>query len=245
MFYRVPVPVRVCACLLVVGVFLFNFQAAAKTIHVTAGWNVTAAKYVSQGSASVEKGDYENARQNFDAAIRAEPDLWVAYYDRAALFAAQKKWALAREDVDKAIRLKPTFLLSTVLRVDVNVGARNYAAALADLDRLVDLMRVRFDRWIYRVALNHRAWLRATCGNPSIRNGPIAVADAKKACDADRGENAEYVDTLAAAYAEAGDFTSAVATEEKAIQMSKSATEVKQYSSRLELYKQHRPYRDG
>jgi tetratricopeptide (TPR) repeat protein len=219
--------------------------AFAKTIHVTAGWNPTAAGYVTRGSQLMEKGDYENARRNFDAAIHAEPDLWVAYYDRASLSATQEKWALARQDIDTAIRLKPTFLLSTLLRVKVNLGARSYNAALADLNRLVELMRVRFDRWIYRDALNQRAWLRATCFNASMRNGSLAVTDAKKACEADRGENGRYVDTLAAAYAETGDFDSAVRTEEKAIRMNKSGDRNEGYRKRLELFKQHHPYRES
>jgi hypothetical protein len=71
------------------------------------------------------------------------------------------------------------------------------------------------------------------------------VTDAKKACEADRGENGRYVDTLAAAYAETGDFDSAVRTEEKAIRMNKSGDRNEGYRKRLELFKQHHPYRES
>jgi tetratricopeptide (TPR) repeat protein len=241
----VPAPAKICCTLLLSGVLLFNSEAAGNVIEVDAGWSVTSRGHIHRGNALLDKGDYENARRNFDAAIRAEPDSWVAYYDRAWLFAAQKKWTLARQDIDIAIRLKPTFLLSTLMRVDINLGAHNYPAALADLNQLVDLMHVNFDRWIYRAALNKRAWLRATCSDPSVRNGASAVADAKKVCQADRGENAGYVDTLAAAYAEAGDYSSAAAMEEKAIRMSKSAPNKKEFGSRLELYKKQHSYHES
>jgi hypothetical protein len=50
---------------------------------------------------------------------------------------------------------------------------------------------------------------------------------------------------LAAAYAEAGDFSSAAAIEEKAIRMSKSAPNKKEFGSRLEFYKKQRSYHES
>src|SRR5205807_6285695 len=77
----------------------------------------------------------------------------------------------------------------------------------------------------YCEMLNDRAWLRATCADPSIRNGQLAIADAKKACEIDEWQDTSYMDTLAAAYAEAGDFDSAVRYEEQAISLLKTVPE--------------------
>jgi hypothetical protein len=58
--------------------------------------------------------------------------------------------------------------------------------------------------------LSDRAWFRATCPNASFRNGQQAVKDAKAACSIMAWKDEDMIDTLAAAYAEMGDFDSAV-----------------------------------
>jgi hypothetical protein len=53
----------------------------------------------------------------------------------------------------------------------------------------------------------------------------LAVADAKKACELGNWELGSHIDTLAAAYAEAGGFTSAVRYQEQAIGIYQSVPE--------------------
>jgi membrane associated rhomboid family serine protease len=57
--------------------------------------------------------------------------------------------------------------------------------------------------------LNSLAWLLATCPDAAIRNGTRAVELAQRACKLDDWKNPALLDTLAAAYAEAGDFPQA------------------------------------
>ena len=52
--------------------------------------------------------------------------------------------------------------------------------------------------------------MRATCPEEKHRNGQQAVEYATKACELTAWKNAPYLGTLAAAYAEAGDFAKAV-----------------------------------
>ena len=57
-------------------------------------------------------------------------------------------------------------------------------------------------------ALDGRAWIFATCPNPTYRNGKKAVEVAIEACELTRWKEAYCLETLGAAYAEAGDFAS-------------------------------------
>jgi hypothetical protein len=70
-----------------------------------------------------------------------------------------------------------------------------------------------------------------------------AVDDATKACELSEWKTPAYLDTLGAAYANSGDFDSAVKWETKARDLApekdKSACQ-----SRLDLYKAHKPYRE-
>jgi hypothetical protein len=57
-------------------------------------------------------------------------------------------------------------------------------------------------------------------------------------------KNAAYLDTLAAAYAEAGDFAAAIKWQEKAASLVFSDKEKVDYGSRLTLYQAGKPCRD-
>ena len=52
-----------------------------------------------------------------------------------------------------------------------------------------------------------------------------------------------WIDTLAAAYAEAGDWENAIRRQDQAIEMGTKDRDRQEWRDRLELYKQHKPYR--
>jgi tetratricopeptide (TPR) repeat protein len=92
-------------------------------------------------------------------------------------------------------------------------------------------------------ALNNMAWLKATCPDAAFRDGKEAVRLAKQLCEL-AGPEGMYLDTLAAAHAEAGDFAAAVEAEEKALQ---DGGYVRKRGDdalvRLRLYQQKKPFR--
>ncbi len=92
--------------------------------------------------------------------------------------------------------------------------------------------------------MNIRAWLRASCQDAKYRDARKAIHSAKRACELTDWTDAEYIDTLAAAYAEAGDFEKAVEQEEKAIRLETDLRLVKQRKDRLAIFKDKKPYRE-
>ena len=59
-------------------------------------------------------------------------------------------------------------------------------------------------------ACNNYAMILATCPEAKYRDGKKAVEAATRACELTEWKKADFLDTLAAAYAEAGDFNAAV-----------------------------------
>jgi tetratricopeptide (TPR) repeat protein len=91
------------------------------------------------------------------------------------------------------------------------------------------------------------AWLLATCPDDKARDGKRAVEYATAACEQTGWNDPLCLDTLAAAYAEAGRFDEAVRFQTRALEVDylwlrrdfrKAAKE------RLELYRQKKPFRD-
>ncbi|MBX7167661.1 MAG: hypothetical protein K1X74_15125 [Pirellulales bacterium] len=70
---------------------------------------------------------------------------------------------------------------------------------------------------------NQLAWLLATTKDESLRRGPEALTLAQQLCAGAGGQQPEYLDTLAAAYAAAGDFSAAIATIDRAIELATAA----------------------
>jgi TPR repeat protein len=94
-------------------------------------------------------------------------------------------------------------------------------------------------------AQNDFAWMLAISTDASLRNGLLAVTFAEKAVTATRRSDDNFLDTLAAAYAEAGDFEKAVAIQNEAITLLKDAASKQDYTSRLRLYEAKTPYREA
>src|SRR5262249_27614916 len=91
--------------------------------------------------------------------------------------------------------------------------------------------------------LNNLAWLWASCPRDELRDGPRALEFARRACEKTGWQQAGYLDTLAVACAACGQFDEAVSWQERAVELAPEA-EKDDYRSRLELYRQGRPYRE-
>jgi len=92
------------------------------------------------------------------------------------------------------------------------------------------------------------AFLRATCPIAEFRDGEKALELATKACELTNWKDSDYIFILAAAYAEVGDFDSAVKWQQKAIDLLTEEATVQlraDLEERLKLYESGKPYREG
>jgi tetratricopeptide (TPR) repeat protein len=97
-------------------------------------------------------------------------------------------------------------------------------------------------------ALNNLAWVLATYPTGAIRDGKRAVELAVKATTLPGGNVPVVLRTLAAAYAEAGDFSKAIDTAQHAVDLATAQNNTSLLATlrhEIELYQARTPYRES
>jgi len=194
----------------------------------------------TDASDQLRKGDIAGAKRNVDAALAIDPKLWPALYLRAEIFRKEGKYELAIQDCNEALRQYPGCVEAALLRADINVRLGKYAEASKEFNYLISLhpRPVTLAR-----ALSDRAWFQATCPNSSFRNGQKAIKDAKAACSIMQWKDESMIDTLAAAYAETGDFDPAARYAAQALAVKGiSAQDEKVFREHLVLFQERKRF---
>ncbi len=195
----------------------------------------SASAYNSRARAWDAKGEYEKAIVDYNEAIRLDPKNAAAFNNRGTAWSGLGEFDKAIADYNEASRLDPKNTSVYISRGMAWEIKREYGKALADYNALQSLDPVS--------GHNAAAWVLATCPDAASRNGKQAVINATKACELTDWKNAGYLDTLAAAYAEAGDFEKAVEWQTKVLHLAgEQGSDA--YRARLELYKSGKPYHE-
>jgi tetratricopeptide (TPR) repeat protein len=197
----------------------------------------------SRGWAYHLLGKPEEALKDFDAFLKlvpaAVPDFagtpqrWEGLVNRGLALAEKGEFEKALKDLDEAVTNWPAVGIARVNRGYTRELMGDYAKAIADYTLTTHLL-----------AANNLAWVRATCPDAKFRDGEAAVRLANKVCEATANREGMYLDTLAAAYAEAGKFDRAAAVQEKALEDKSYAIRFgPDGHRRLQLYKDKKPFR--
>jgi tetratricopeptide (TPR) repeat protein len=191
-----------------------------------------------RGKAFYWRHDYPNALTDLTKALKFETNDAEIFDDRGDLFFREKNFDLALNDFNDALRIDPEDATGLFGRGYIYYKNNRFPEAAHDFEMVIRLKpkTVR--------AYNELAWLLATCPNAQARDGKKAVELATKACSLSKWKKYAYVDTLAAAYAEAGDFEQAVKYQKQAAAMDGIPEDNRtNVLNRIDLYRQHKPYR--
>ena len=216
-------------------------QASVPIIIATPQRMLAAMKLVTDAQDQLKKGDVVGAKRNVDAVLQRDPTFWPALYVRAQIYSREGKYELALKDCNEALRQDRSVVEAALLRANINAHLGKYTEALKEFNSLVALhpRAVTLAR-----VLSDRAWFCATCPNASLRNGQQAVKDAKAACSIMIWKDEHMIDTLAVAYAEVGDFNSAVQYVSQALTVKGiSPNSTKLFQKHLALFQQQKPIR--
>ena len=153
--------------------------------------------------------------------------------------------AITNQDYDEAIRLLSLYLKDNKVADAYTARGlafyhkKEYDRAITDYSEAIRLNPND------ALTFNNLAWVLATCPNDKVRDGKRAVEYATRACDLSNWNHFNNLDTLAAAYAECGDFKKAVRWQTKALTFGIEDKEIlEQAQQRLKLYEGGNPYRE-
>jgi tetratricopeptide (TPR) repeat protein len=186
-------------------------------------------------------GQVDAAIAHFQQALKIKPDDVEAHNNLGIALARRGQVGAAIAHYEEALKIKPDDELA-----HYNLGLAlsqqgEYAAAIVQLREAIRLVPSHL------VSVNQLAWVLATCPEASVRNGGQAVELAQQAVQLSNGQEPAILGTLAAAYAEAGRFSEAVETAERAISLASARGDTalaETLRARLKLYHAGSPYHE-
>jgi len=183
--------------------------------------------------------EYARAVEEFQRVLVEEPNHVESLYLLASCLARLHREQEAMPYADKAASLAPNSPLVHGLLGGLLCGAGRYREALTHLE--IAHLATPSDVGI----ANNLAWLLATCPDATYRSGPQALRLAEWACKATDYKSPPLLDSLAAAYAEMGQFEQAAQTVRKAIAIvAGSRGSTQPLETRLEAYLADTPWRE-
>jgi Flp pilus assembly protein TadD len=193
-------------------------------------------------TALLRLGDLKAAEEHYRVAIKADPKFAEAYSNLGTLLFARQQFADAANIYAEAVRLSPT---NAGIHFNAGVAflrARRVAEAKT---QFAEASRLRPD---WTDPLVAEAWALSTSSDNQIRNGPEAVKLAEKAAELTGHQQPAILNTLAAAYAEAGRFDDALTTANQALQLARQSNRTNLFpriERAITLYQSRTPYREN
>ncbi len=194
------------------------------------------AHYVQRGVAYRQQEDWDAAIADFTKALELNKDNLAALGSRGFVNYLKGDHAAAVKDFDAIIKLTPEDAMAYNNRGYNHYLNNDCKSALKDFDKAIELLPT------YATAYQNKAWMLATCDDDAVRNGEAAIAAAKKAIDQRQSKVAADIKSLAAAYAEAGDFENAVKFQTQVVEMESEENKEAEKKT-LALYADKKTYR--
>ncbi len=161
---------------------------------------------VAFANALLQKKRIDDAIVHYQTAVAIRPDYFLARYGLGHALLEKGQLDAAIEHSRAALLIQPNNAdCHTVLAIALDERGQS-AEAIQHYEKALEISPQSVS------ALNNLAWLLAAGSNASLRNGARAIQFARQADQLSGGTNALVLRTLAAAYAEAGQFGKAIET---------------------------------
>jgi protein O-mannosyl-transferase len=198
--------------------------------------------HANLGFAFYREKRLDDAISEFERALKLQPTNVDTYNNLGVVLLHKGRVDEALAQFDIALNLRPDSADVHANRARALSGKGDTAAAIAECETA---LRLKPD---YVEAENNLAWILATSPEPSLRNGPRALDLGREAARLSNYNDPHILDTLAAAFAETGQFAEAIKVGEQAMQLTTDQTNaVPAHALRLRLegYRAGKPFHEG
>ena len=183
------------------------------------------------------QANWPEAQKSFETAIDINPDFAEAYYNLGTVFENQGDLNLAFEHFERAVSKNARYAPAHFRLACIHEEKRDWKLAAIAYRESIKYPGAPLE------ALRRTAWMLATCPDDSVRNGDVALRMAKTCIANSHDKQPEVISTLAAAFAETGDFENARKYQQLAINVSETDADKAKQSNRLEKYQLNQPIR--
>ena len=187
------------------------------------------------------QGDFQESLEHLREAIRINPQFVESRFNLGKFLLQQGHAAEALPELEQTLQMKPKFASGEEALATALQSLGNSTEALIHWRKALALEPGSIS------ALSGAAWLLATAQDASDRNGAEAVTLAESANEISSSKNPEVLDTLAAAYAESGDFVKAREFANRALGLAiteKDKALTTAIRGRIQLYSEGKPFRE-
>lgn len=222
----------------------------------------------NRGQAYEAKQELDKALSDYNQALQIQANYTRALVNRAKLWMKKGEHGQATADLNEVVKLFPRNAYVLAVRAQGWYYRTDYVKSIADCDAALKIdpantiaiatrracleMRGEWDLLLSELqatqkakpsaeANNALAWFLATCPSDKHRNGAMAIELASTAVNMTEQKDGTMLDTLAAAYAEAGRWEQAVETEDKAIAIAEESLK-EEFLARKKSYAEKQAY---
>ena len=199
-----------------------------------------------------QEGRFADAITDLEMLVRFDPSNTRWIIQLGSLYQADKRPRKAIKLFDELLKQHPEEWRAQRVRGDAKLSINDHAGAIADYEGALKIIEKMDKKQIeeedidFSGLLNNLAWVLSTSPQDAVRDGKRSLELGLKACEATEYKQAHIVSTLAACYAETGDFENARKWSEKAVELGaeEDSEQLDQLKKELENYKADKPWRE-
>lgn len=171
----------------------------------------------------------------------------------ANIYLLDKRPRKAIDVMSEILDTDPKNMLALRSRGDTLLSVGDHAAAIEDYEKALEIIgnleltdASPEQKSEAAAVYNNLSWVLSTSPNDSVRDGQRAVELGKKAAELSDFKEAHILSTLAAGYAEVGNFDKAIEWSTKAVELGREEehAQLEQLEQELESYQQGKPWRE-